>query len=55
MSSHARYDPKLNLDGLKLKEPSDFHVLVCRLDMFASATDQLVLKRIGRGRIDVDG
>ena len=33
--SHAR-DPKLNLDGITLKEPSDFRVLVCRLDVFAS-------------------
>ena len=33
--SHAR-DPKLNLDGITLKEPSDFRVLVYRLDIFAS-------------------
>ena len=36
MSSYARYDPKLNLDGLKLVKPSDYHALVSRLDMFAS-------------------
>ena len=40
MASHARYDPPLKLDGIKLKEPSDFQDLVCRLDIFASIAFQ---------------
>ena len=36
MTSHPRDDLPLKLDGIKLKEPSDFHDLVYRLDIFAS-------------------
>ena len=36
MSSHARYDPRVDLQGVKLKAPSDYHTLVCRLDTFSS-------------------
>ena len=40
MASHARHDPPLKLDGVTLKDPSDFQVLVHRLDIFASMAFQ---------------
>ena len=50
MSSHARYDPQLNLKGLGLKAPSDCHTLVCRLDTFSSIAfeglDEEATKRV---------
>ena len=50
MSSHARHDPQLNLQGLGLKAPSDHHTLVCRLDTFSSIAfeglDEEATKRV---------